>query len=65
VFLLIGDEIGIEALETSSLVFKHIKLHSDHDAVIAVLGPARMNYSKSVPAVKFIAKNLEESTFGW
>ncbi|MEI6887260.1 MAG: hypothetical protein WCK31_03435 [bacterium] len=65
VFLLIGDELGIESLETSALVFKHVKLHRDHDAVISVLGPARMNYSKSVPAVKFIAKNLEESTFSW
>ena len=56
---LIGDEIPVEKLDKCSMVFTPYKV-GNKSGYIAVLGPARTNYSKVIPIMKYTKKLLEE-----
>lgn len=63
--VLIGEETGVSSLDQCGVVFNEFKAHGGDKGVFAVIGPARMNYSKVVPAVDFITKKLNNAVFGW
>ncbi|MFH1648404.1 MAG: hypothetical protein ABIA11_01565 [Patescibacteria group bacterium] len=59
VSILIGDEIPVENLDKCSIIFTPYQL-SGKSGYIALLGPARTNYQKVIPVIKYTKKTLEE-----
>jgi len=59
VVTLIGDEISVENLDKCSITFSRYRL-GNKNGYIAALGPARTNYSKVIPVIKYTTKLLEE-----
>ena len=64
VYTLIGDEIPVENLNKSTIIFCPLRV-GEKSGNIAVLGPARMNYSKIIPIIKYTKKILEELGGSW
>lgn len=63
--VLVGDEIGIDALSECSIVCSPFKYFRGLRGYIATVGPRRVRYSKVVPAVRVIANFMEEAICGW
>ncbi len=58
--IVIGSELGQEVMEDCSLITRQYLLKGKLRGAISVLGPTRMNYSKSVSVLDFIADQLSE-----
>ncbi|MFA9461673.1 heat-inducible transcriptional repressor HrcA [Thiohalorhabdus methylotrophus] len=56
--LMIGDEVGHEALEDCSVVTASYSTEDDGLGTVAVIGPARMNYAATIPFVDCTARQL-------
>lgn len=56
--VLIGNEINIAALKNCSLISIPYKIKDKSSGIIATIGPTRMDYSKSIPAIEMISKHL-------
>ena len=56
--VIIGSENSVEEMQDSALVFQ--KIHSGGKVVgaIGILGPRRMDYSKVISTVEYIAENI-------
>lgn len=63
-YTLIGDEIPVEKLDKSTLIFAPYRI-GEKTGNIAVLGPSRINYSKIIPMIKYTKKILEELGGSW
>ena len=63
-YTLIGDEIPIENLDKSTIIFSPFRI-GEKTGNIAILGPSRLNYSKAIPVVKYTKKLLEELGGSW
>ena len=50
----------MEEMKNSALVFQKIKVGGRVVGVIGILGPRRMDYSKVVSTVEYIAENLSD-----
>ncbi len=58
--VIIGSENGMEEMKNSTLVFQKIKAGGRVIGAIGILGPRRMDYSKVVSTVEYIAENISE-----
>jgi heat-inducible transcriptional repressor len=58
--IVIGSELGQEVMEDCSVITRQYILKGKLRGAISVLGPTRMNYSKSVSVLDFIANQLSE-----
>jgi heat-inducible transcriptional repressor len=58
--VIIGSENGMEEMKNSTLVFQKIKVGGKVIGAIGILGPRRMDYSKVVSTVEYIAENISE-----
>ena len=58
--VIIGSENGVEEMKNSALVFQKIKSGGKVIGAIGVLGPRRMDYSKVVSTVEYIAEHINE-----
>ncbi|MCL2517356.1 MAG: hypothetical protein FWF15_02215, partial [Oscillospiraceae bacterium] len=56
----IGSENSVEIMQKSTLVFKTIKSGDKIVGAIGVLGPCRMDYSKVITTVEYLASNITE-----
>ncbi len=65
VSILIGDEMGIESLSHAAMVFAKMNVGKSDNVIISVIGPSRMNYSKVIPAVRMMMRNIQEATMGY
>lgn len=63
--ILIGDEIGLDPFESCSLVYAPFRFFRGQRGFLGVIGPRSMPYSHVIPAVRNIAKIIEESISGW
>ncbi len=63
--ILIGEELGVNFLLHSAIVYHKIQISSDLTIWFGVIGSSRMNYPRIIPVVKNLAKNLKEATAGW
>jgi transcriptional regulator of heat shock response len=63
-YTLIGDEIPVENLDKSTIIFTPFRI-GEKTGNIAILGPSRLNYSKTIPVVKYTKKLLEELGGSW
>lgn len=58
--VIIGSENSVEEMHDSALVFRKIKSGGKTIGAIAILGPRRMDYSKVISTVDYIANNISE-----
>jgi transcriptional regulator of heat shock response len=58
------DELGIENLRKSSIVFAPYSI-GNRNGHIAVLGPSRINYANIIPAIRYTKKVIEELGEAW
>ncbi|HNR65791.1 MAG TPA: heat-inducible transcriptional repressor HrcA [Atribacterota bacterium] len=58
--IIIGSELGQEIMENCSVITRQYLLKGKLRGAISVLGPTRMNYSKSVSVLDFISHQLSE-----
>ncbi len=58
--VIIGRENAVEEMHDSALVFQKIKSKGKVIGAIAVLGPQRMDYSKVISTVEYVADNIAE-----
>jgi transcriptional regulator of heat shock response len=58
--ILIGEDIGFEEISDCSMIISGLQQH-DLSAILAVLGPMRMDYTKSVSAIYSIRQKLEKA----
>lgn len=56
--VLIGSETSVEEMKNSALVFRKIKAGDKVVGAIGILGPTRMDYSKVISTVEYIAENI-------
>lgn len=57
--VIIGSESAVEEMKDSAIVFRKIRRNGKVVGAIGVLGPRRMDYSKVISTVDYIAGNLE------
>lgn len=58
--IIIGSELGQDVMENCSVITRQYLIKGKLRGAISVLGPTRMNYSKSVSVLDFIANRLSE-----
>lgn len=61
---LIGDELGDKNMDLCGMVFSEYSTGSKSGHV-AVIGPARMQYSEVIPAVRYTKNLIEELSENW
>ncbi|MEA3357706.1 MAG: hypothetical protein U9Q67_04720 [Patescibacteria group bacterium] len=65
VCIAIGEESEVGCLSKCSFVFSRLNYLGNKKGYISILGPRRMDYSRVIPAVRFIRDVVEESVRGW
>lgn len=64
--VLVGEEdTGNELFQNYAVVYAELKLHRGQKGFVAVVGPHRMDYTKIIPAVKFVAESINAVVSGW
>lgn len=58
--VLIGREIGLANMEAVSIVSANTRI-ADKNCYIGVIGPARVEYGKLIPIIKYMSNLLEET----
>lgn len=58
--VIIGSENSVEKMQDSALVFQKIRAGGKVIGAIGILGPRRMDYSKVISTVEYIAENISE-----
>ena len=58
--VIIGSENSVEEMQDSALVFQKIKSGGRVIGAIGILGPRRMDYSRVISTVEYIADNISE-----
>lgn len=56
--VLIGSENSLEEMKNSTMVFQKIKSGGKVIGAIGIIGPRRMDYSKVISTVEYIAENI-------
>lgn len=56
--VLIGSENSLDELKNSTMVFQKIKIGGKVVGAIGIIGPRRMDYSKVISTVEYIADNI-------
>ena len=58
--ILIGKEIKIQRLQDCSMIVSSYKINDYIEGAIGILGPTRMDYSKSVATIEEMTNNLSK-----
>ena len=56
----IGDENEIKALQDCTVITVPYESKSGEKGAISIFGPKRMEYSKIIPLLEYIAKNINK-----
>lgn len=64
IHVLVGEELGGKKLAECALLFSPFS-GSKFAGTLAVLGPARLNYAKVVPILRYFKNLLNELSLGW
>ncbi len=56
----IGHENHIDAMQNCTVITVPYEISSEEHGTIAVVGPTRMEYSKVIPLLEYIAKNISK-----
>ena len=65
VSLIIGEESGIKNLDECALVFTNLPFWDSNDAHIGLIGSKRMDYARSVPALREVQNSMRNAMRGW
>ncbi len=65
VSLIIGGESGIKGLGECAIAFTRLPFWNTSDAHIGVIGSKRMDYAKSVPALREVQNSMHSAMRGW
>ncbi len=65
VSLVIGEESGIKGLGECSMVFTTLPFWDTNNAHIGILGSKRMDYARSVPALREVQSSMKNAMRGW
>lgn len=65
VSLVIGEESGIKGLGECSMVFTQLPFWDTENAHIGVIGSKRMDYARSVPALREVQNSMRNAMRGW
>lgn len=65
VYILMGDELGPRLAGPYGFVFTRFRTLGNKDGELGVLGPARLDYTSIVPAVRYFGDLVEEIAEGW
>ena len=65
VSLIIGEESGIKGLEECAIAFTKIPFWNAKDSYVGVIGSKRMDYAKTVPALREVQSSMRNSMNGW
>ncbi len=65
VSLIIGEESGIKGLEECALAFTKMPFWDARDSYVGVIGSKRMDYAKSVPALREVQNSMRNIMRGW
>lgn len=63
--ILLGEDLGPRLQGPYGFVFKHYNTPANTGGEIGVIGPARLNYTYVVPAVRYFGNLIEEIARGW
>jgi transcriptional regulator of heat shock response len=63
--IVIGDEFEDHILKDCSIVFTEINLYNQERAVLAVIGPKRMNFPQVLPLVRLTSDIIDRLILGW
>jgi heat-inducible transcriptional repressor len=59
--VIIGDELGCPEIEGCSVIVSRFGIKKKTSGRLAVIGPKRMEYSHTIPALEYIADTLSEA----
>lgn len=65
VSLIIGEESGIKGLEECAIAFTKMQFWNARDSYVGVIGSKRMDYAKTVPALREVQSSMRNSMNGW
>lgn len=65
VSLVIGEESGVKGLGECAMVFTQLPFWDTNNAHIGVIGSKRMDYAKSVPALREVQSSMRNVMKGW
>ena len=65
VSLIIGEESGIKGLEECAIAFTKMPFWNTKNSYVGVIGSKRMDYAKTVPALREVQKSMHNSINGW
>jgi heat-inducible transcriptional repressor len=65
IHILLGEDLGPKLVGPYGFVFKKYLGPSNNGGEVGVIGPARLNYTYIVPAVRYYGNLIEEVARGW
>lgn len=65
VSILIGEESGVKDLEGCSLLFTYLPFWDTNNSYVGILGSKRMDYAKTVPALREVQSAMKNAMKGW
>jgi len=65
VYILMGDELGPRLPGPYGFVFTRFRTQMNKGGEVGVIGPARLDYTTVVPAVRYFGDLVEEVAEGW
>lgn len=65
IHILLGEDLGPKLVGPYGFVFKKYLGPSNNGGEVGVIGPARLNYTYVVPAVRYYGNLIEEVARGW
>jgi heat-inducible transcriptional repressor len=63
--VLFGEDTDIAVFKHMTIIYSPIELYNQKEGYIGIIGPERMNYTKVIPAVEFVANNINNLVSGW
>lgn len=63
--VLIGDELDEKVLQECSIVFTELNLYQGERAILAVIGPKRLQYARVIPLVRMSRDIVQKLILGW
>lgn len=63
--VIVGDEVEDDALRECSIVFTEINLFRGEKAVLALIGPKRMNFPYVLPLMRTFTEIIDKIIMGW
>jgi heat-inducible transcriptional repressor len=65
VHILLGEELGTQYLQPCGLVFTEFRAGKSTKGYLGIIGPCRLNYSQTIPTVRYLGSLIEEIVGGW